>query len=149
MCISRLCWKLETKNVIQVLTLPRFYISSLLHYRWEQKATPVISPSCKAALRCPPYVLKMFRVPDSFVSDCIWKTSLPEECSVKWSSVGGEAILLQNLKGEPKIFMRAKKGKSNRFAQLWWRNAMKNKAEQQQLFHSLRKQNKTKTKKHL
>lgn len=70
---------------------------------------------------------------------CIWKTSLPEEWSAAWNSVGGETIFLKNLKGEPKIFMRAKKGKGNRLVQLWWRNAMKNRAEQQQLCHSLRK----------
>lgn len=70
---------------------------------------------------------------------CIWKTSLPEEWSAAWSSVGGETIFLKNLKGELKIFMRAKKGKGNRLVQLWWCNAMKNRAEQQKFFHSLRK----------
>lgn len=70
---------------------------------------------------------------------CIWKTSLPEEWSAAWSSVGGETIFLKNLKGEPKIFMRAKKGKGYRLVQLWWCNAMKNRAEQQQLCNSPRK----------
>lgn len=70
---------------------------------------------------------------------CIWKTSLLEEWSAAWSSVGGETIFLKNLKGEPRTFMRAKKGKGNRHVQLWWCNAMKNRAEQQQLCHSLRK----------
>lgn len=120
-----------------MLTLPRLYISGLLHYWWGQKATPVINSPCKAALNIH-LTWAHLSVP------CIWKTSLPEEWSAASSSVGGESIFLKNLKGEPKIFMRAKKGKGNRIVQLWWCNAMRNRAEQQQLCHFLRKRKKIK-----